>query len=189
MFERASSCAGSGVSGERKLHSSSQFPAQFCSWWLRQLRFGNGTPRVRCGHTGWRTDEGSPFTDWNHRYDRRGDMLLYASACRVARGCRLLGIDWLSRHRPSASTRNLLGHNGIRSMETQQDAVILQSTITCPECGHVETDTMPTDACQWFYDCKGCKTVLKPLPGDCCVYCSYATVPCPPIQAGDDCCG
>lgn len=74
-------------------------------------------------------------------------------------------------------------------METQQDGIALKSTITCPECGHIETETMPTNACQWFYDCKGCKIVLKPLPGDCCVYCSYATVPCPPIQAGDDCCG
>ena len=61
----------------------------------------------------------------------------------------------------------------------------LRSTITCPECGHVETETMPTDACQWFYDCKGCAVVLKPKPGDCCVYCSYADIPCPPIQAGD----
>jgi hypothetical protein len=64
----------------------------------------------------------------------------------------------------------------------------LRSTITCPECGHVETETMPTDACQWFYDCKGCAVVLKPKPGDCCVYCSYADIPCPPIQAGDSCC-
>ncbi|MEM7498154.1 MAG: GDCCVxC domain-containing (seleno)protein [Pseudomonadota bacterium] len=74
-------------------------------------------------------------------------------------------------------------------MDTQQDGIILQSTITCPECGHVEAETMPTNACQWFYDCKGCGAVLKHLPGDCCVYCSYATVPCPPIQAGDRCCG
>ncbi len=66
--------------------------------------------------------------------------------------------------------------------------IILQSTITCPDCGHVETETMPTDACQWFYDCKGCAVVLKPEPGDCCVFCSYADIPCPPIQAGDDCC-
>ena len=73
-------------------------------------------------------------------------------------------------------------------METKQDGVVLESTITCPKCGHEETEIMPTDACQWFYDCKGCKAVLKPLPGDCCVYCSYATVPCPPIQAGDGCC-
>jgi len=47
---------------------------------------------------------------------------------------------------------------------------------------------MPTDACQWFYECKGCGTVLRPAPGDCCVFCSYGTVKCPPIQAGDTCC-
>jgi hypothetical protein len=41
---------------------------------------------------------------------------------------------------------------------------------------------MPTDACQYFYECENCKTRLKPLQGDCCVYCSYASVPCPPIQ-------
>ena len=56
------------------------------------------------------------------------------------------------------------------------------SDITCPECGHTETATMPTDSCQWFYDCEGCGALLKPLPGDCCVYCSYGTVPCPSIQ-------
>lgn len=63
------------------------------------------------------------------------------------------------------------------------------STLTCPECGHRSKDTMPTDACQYFYDCKGCGAVLKPLPGDCCVYCSFGDVPCPPIQCGNDCCG
>lgn len=41
---------------------------------------------------------------------------------------------------------------------------------------------MPTDACQYFYDCEGCGAVLKPLAGDCCVYCSYGSVPCPPVQ-------
>ena len=65
----------------------------------------------------------------------------------------------------------------------------LQSTITCPECGHTETETMPTDACQFFYDCKGCGELLKPLDGDCGVHCSYATVPCPPVQEnGKGCC-
>ena len=57
------------------------------------------------------------------------------------------------------------------------------STITCPQCGHRETETMPTDACQFFYDCKGCGAVLRPYSGDCCVFCSYGDVPCPPIQA------
>lgn len=73
-------------------------------------------------------------------------------------------------------------------METIRAGMILQSVLTCPDCGHVAKETMPTDACQWFYDCKGCGAVLKPLPGDCCVFCSYGTVACPPIQAGDDCC-
>ncbi len=58
----------------------------------------------------------------------------------------------------------------------------VQSTITCPHCGHTATETMPTNACQWLYVCKGCSAQLKPLKGDCCVYCSYGDVPCPPIQ-------
>jgi len=73
-------------------------------------------------------------------------------------------------------------------METPKTNITLESEITCPMCGHAEIEMMPTDACQWFYDCKGCKVVLKPKLGDCCVFCSYGTVPCPPIQDGDDCC-
>jgi len=69
------------------------------------------------------------------------------------------------------------------------------ATLTCPHCGHAESLTMPTDACQWFYECKGCGTLLKPKPGDCCVFCSYGDTPCPPIQVarakghGPGCCG
>ncbi len=68
--------------------------------------------------------------------------------------------------------------------------IILQSTITCPECGHKKEETMPTDACQFFYECENCKKVLKPQQGDCCVYCSYGSTPCPPIQNdnGSSCC-
>jgi hypothetical protein len=57
------------------------------------------------------------------------------------------------------------------------------STITCPLCRHRKTETMPTDACQYFYDCEGCQATLKPKAGDCCVFCSYGDVPCPPVQA------
>jgi hypothetical protein len=32
--------------------------------------------------------------------------------------------------------------------------MILQSVITCPSCGTANTETMPTDACQFFYECK-----------------------------------
>ncbi len=59
----------------------------------------------------------------------------------------------------------------------------LESTLTCPVCGHVKTERMPQDACQWFYECEDCHTLLRPKPGDCCVFCSYGTVPCPPVQA------
>lgn len=58
----------------------------------------------------------------------------------------------------------------------------LRSTVTCPNCGHAETETMPTDACQYVYTCTGCGERLKPRAGTCCIYCSYGSVPCPPIQ-------
>ena len=65
----------------------------------------------------------------------------------------------------------------------------LTSTLTCPSCGHAKRETMPTDACLFFYDCEQCKTVLRPLSGDCCVFCSYGSVPCPPVQLQHDCSG
>ncbi|CAN5525427.1 hypothetical protein BH18VER2_BH18VER2_10950 [soil metagenome] len=65
---------------------------------------------------------------------------------------------------------------------------VLESVITCPSCGHRTEETMPTNACLFFYDCNRCNTRLKPKPGDCCVFCSYGSVPCPPIQIGLHCC-
>ncbi|WP_370453211.1 GDCCVxC domain-containing (seleno)protein [Salinisphaera sp. LB1] len=41
---------------------------------------------------------------------------------------------------------------------------------------------MPTDSCQFFYQCPACGHMLKPKPGDCCVFCSFGTVPCPSRQ-------
>jgi hypothetical protein len=58
----------------------------------------------------------------------------------------------------------------------------LRSIITCPHCGHAQAEAMPTAACQFFYDCKGCGVLLRPKAGDCCVFCSYGSVPCPPRQ-------
>lgn len=63
-----------------------------------------------------------------------------------------------------------------------------QSTLTCPKCGHMKTEFMPSDACVYFYECERCKARLKPLQGDCCVFCSYGTVQCPPVQQGENCC-
>ena len=66
-------------------------------------------------------------------------------------------------------------------------AIILESVLTCPKCGFARQETMPTDACQYYYECTCCHTLLRPKPGDCCVFCSYASVKCPPIQQGDCC--
>ncbi|QDY99771.1 hypothetical protein FQ775_04940 [Nitratireductor mangrovi] len=60
--------------------------------------------------------------------------------------------------------------------------VALRSTLTCPRCGIRETCEMPVDACMFFHECSGCGELLRPLAGDCCVFCSYGTVPCPPVQ-------
>lgn len=66
---------------------------------------------------------------------------------------------------------------------------ILKSILTCPLCKEAKEEIMPTDACQFFYQCSSCGTVIKPLEGDCCVFCSYGSVPCPPIQQAQLCCG
>jgi len=66
----------------------------------------------------------------------------------------------------------------------QQDAMepTLRSVVTCPHCRSRHTETMPEYSCAISYQCAGCGAVLRPLPGDCCVYCSFGSVPCPAIQ-------
>jgi hypothetical protein len=66
-------------------------------------------------------------------------------------------------------------------------AIEWHSTLTCPHCGHQSREIMPADACRFFHDCAGCGEVLRPKPGDCCVFCSYGSVPCPPIQQQKSC--
>lgn len=58
---------------------------------------------------------------------------------------------------------------------------VLESVLTCPACGARSVETMPLNACQHFYRCSACQ-VMRPLPGDCCVFCSYGSVRCPPEQ-------
>jgi len=66
--------------------------------------------------------------------------------------------------------------------------IIGLSEITCPVCGHTKEETMPENSCQFFYECENCKTLLKPKEGDCCVFCSYGSLPCPPVQMNKKCC-
>lgn len=64
--------------------------------------------------------------------------------------------------------------------------MILDSKITCPRCGYSSVEHMPTNYCLIRYQCKQCGFVMTPKQGDCCVFCSYGSVPCPPIQERRD---
>ena len=64
--------------------------------------------------------------------------------------------------------------------------LVASATLTCPFCGSRTAHDMPTDACQFFLECPVCLQVIRPKPGDCCVFCSYADTRCPPRQGG--CC-
>src|SRR4030081_2456392 len=59
----------------------------------------------------------------------------------------------------------------------------LVSAIACPHCPAAKSETMPTDACRFFYECTVCGARLRPQKGDCCVFCSHGSVPCPPMQS------
>jgi len=104
---------------------------------------------------------------------------------------------WLLSLHPTAAGRVYAAYDCPPEFRTRakdcwfMNEIVLESVIACPVCGHQKRETMPTDACQWFYECEACKTVLKPKPGDCCVYCSFGTNPCPPKQVsagGAQCC-
>ena len=62
------------------------------------------------------------------------------------------------------------------------EQVTTLARLTCPRCGVAQDAEMPTDACQFFYECTRCSSVLRPQPGDCCVFCSYSDTVCPPKQ-------
>ncbi|HJP42945.1 MAG TPA: GDCCVxC domain-containing (seleno)protein [Gammaproteobacteria bacterium] len=66
-------------------------------------------------------------------------------------------------------------------------SVILSSTVTCPQCDFSKKEHMPINSCQFFYECINCLCLLKPKQVDCCIFCSYGDVSCPPVQE-DSCC-
>lgn len=66
---------------------------------------------------------------------------------------------------------------------------VLESVLTCPACGFAKSESMPTDACQFYYECANCRALLRPRRGDCCVFCSFGSVKCPPVQVQRPCCG
>ena len=83
---------------------------------------------------------------------------------------------------PARGDRDAPNIGGVLWLLRRLFAVIAQSNITCPQCNAATLETMPSDACQFFYECPGCGMLLRPKPGDCCVFCSYGSVRGPPVQ-------
>ena len=73
------------------------------------------------------------------------------------------------------------------SVVTQYDSPVT-STITRPACDTQTTETMELNACRYLYVCPACGATLRPHPRECCVYCSYGDIRCPPQQTGNACC-
>ena len=78
---------------------------------------------------------------------------------------------------------NLLHESMVVDGWSYGSEVITAARITCPACGFEKSESMPTNSCQVVYRCESCGTVLRPLQGDCCVFCSYSDQVCPPKQA------
>lgn len=76
----------------------------------------------------------------------------------------------------------------LAGMSMQPMNVIFESEITCSFCGHVAKESMPDNVCQFYYACLGCHALLRAKKGDYCVFCSFGTVKCPPIQRGGKSC-
>src|SRR5688572_22876901 len=55
---------------------------------------------------------------------------------------------------PVATTGRIM--DAVRQTVNKTTATERQSTITCPACGYRQVETMLTNACQFFYDCKEC---------------------------------
>jgi hypothetical protein len=62
------------------------------------------------------------------------------------------------------------------------DNGIRYATLQCPHCGQRSREAMPRDACTYFFVCPWCSALLKPTPGNCCVFCSYGDRVCPPVS-------
>ena len=60
--------------------------------------------------------------------------------------------------------------------------VVNDSLVTCPVCKTKVQEKMSSEAPKRIYHCPSCLSWLSPKEGDHCIYDSYGSVKCPPIQ-------
>ena len=66
--------------------------------------------------------------------------------------------------------------------------MITECTITCPHCGFAKEETMFVCGGESEYTCTRCAHILRPKEGECCVFCAYGNMICPPQQDKRNCC-
>ncbi len=89
------------------------------------------------------------------------------------------------------AAEGIIRENGIAGGKRKicmSHVIQLKSVITCPSCGFRKEELMPEDSCRILYECENCGAILRPRKGDCCVFCSYGSVDCPPVQRERSCC-
>jgi hypothetical protein len=96
----------------------------------------------------------------------------------VRQGC----AGWRCQRLAAANRARRVELHARREIRDIMNVVVLESAQTCPYCGFAAQETLPTDACQFFYECRNCKTLRRPKPGGRCVFCSFGSVKCPPVQ-------
>jgi hypothetical protein len=69
------------------------------------------------------------------------------------------------------------------------NGTIIIATLTCPDCGFNQDVDMLENASVQFHTCVQCQARIKAKSGTCCVFCSYADIPCPTAQiSAKSCC-
>ncbi|MDF5922214.1 heavy metal-associated domain-containing protein [Pseudomonas aeruginosa] len=71
--------------------------------------------------------------------------------------------------------------------EVTMSAIVLESVLTCPRCASPSRKPCPRTPAV-LLRVQQLQGLLRPQPRDCCVFCSPASVKCPPIQQQLGCC-
>jgi hypothetical protein len=69
-----------------------------------------------------------------------------------------------------------------KKTKIQWDGIVGVCVVTCPVCKTGVQVTMVSETPPQIYHCPVCLTWLSPKKGDHCIYDSYGSVNCPPIQ-------
>jgi hypothetical protein len=70
----------------------------------------------------------------------------------------------------------------IRRTTVQWAGIVGDCVVTCPVCQTRVREHMVSETPKLIYHCPKCLTWLRPKKGDHCIYDSYGSVNCPPIQ-------